>query len=58
MEKKAKNKKEKTKIIKNTATHNKGVAVFFNKNVIYLTLYIVINILDNNASLSSGVEPV
>ena len=29
MEKKAKNKKEKTKIINNTATHNKGVAVFF-----------------------------
>ena len=51
MEKKAKNKKEKTKIINNTATHNKGVAVLFNKNVIYLTLYIVINILDNNASL-------
>mgnify|MGYP003086920821 CR=1 FL=1 len=58
MEKKAKNKKETTKIINNTATHNKGVAVLFNKNVIYLTLYIVINILDNNASLSSGVEPV
>ena len=64
MEKKAKNKKEKTKIIKTQPLTIKEWLCFLSYNITYLVLYTDISIFDSRASLSPtlllsfGVEPL